>query len=390
MATRPVEYSYKNGFALALYERLRLEPGNLCFSPFSIRTALGMTYAGARGETAAEMGRALDLPPSDEALHALVGDLLGRLESSGGAAAMNVANALWSQEGLPLQTDFASLVSRHYGAPVNLVDFRRDAEAARGAINRWVENATRERIRELIPTGGVSSDTRLALVNAVFFKGSWALPFGEGNSHDARFHLEGGATVKARLMFQIKHVRYFEDRDLQAVELPYVGEDLLMVLALPRRENGLPDLEARLTAQSIDRWVDRMGREEVKLHVPRFKISWGTANISKALIAMGMAAAFDRVRADFSGINGRRSPDAEALFISSVFHQAFVEVDEEGTEAAAATAVVMDAVMSPRFRPPPPPIPVFRADHPFLFAIRHRSSGAILFLGRVSDPSRER
>jgi serpin B len=163
-----------------------------------------------------------------------------------------------------------------------------------------------------------------------------------------------------------------------------------MVLALPRRENGLPDLEARLTAQSIDRWVDRMGREEVKLHVPRFKISWGTANISKALIAMGMAAAFDRVRADFSGINGRRSPDAEALFISSVFHQAFVEVDEEGTEAAAATAVVMDAVMSPRFRPPPPPIPVFRADHPFLFAIRHRSSGAILFLGRVSDPSRER
>ena len=282
MATRPVEYSYKNGFALALYERLRLEPGNLCFSPFSIRTALGMTYAGARGETAAEMGRALDLPPSDEALHALVGDLLGRLESSGGAAAMNVANALWSQEGLPLQTDFASLVSRHYGAPVNLVDFRRDAEAARGAINRWVENATRERIRELIPTGGVSLRYEAGAGQCRLLQGlRGRCRSGRETPHDARFHLEGGATVKARLMFQIKHVRYFEDRDLQAVELPYVGEDLLMVLALPRRENGLPDLEARLTAQSIDRWVDRMGREEVKLHVPRFKISWARRTFRK-------------------------------------------------------------------------------------------------------------
>ena len=389
MATRPVEVSYKNGFAVALYDQLRRAHGNLCFSPFSIRTALGMTYAGARSETAAEMGRTLDLPPSDEALHALVQTMRQRLEARGDSCEMTIANALWSQEDAPLQTEFASLVSRHYGAPVNLVDFRRDPEAARAAINRWVAEATREKISELIPQGRLGQDSRLVLANAVFFKGAWAEPFKEWLTQDAPFHLAGGGTVDARLMFQQKRVGYFEGDGLQAVALPYHGGELAMLLVLPERKDGLGDLEKQLTAETIDRWVHRMRSETVKLHVPRFTFSWGTADVKDALAAMGMASAFDRRRADFSGINGRQPPDDEALFISSVFHRAFIEVNEEGTEAAAATAVEMVRTLSmPSVRPPA--TPVFRADHPFLFAIRHDASGAILFMGRVSNPTQER
>jgi len=387
MATRPVEVSYKNGFALALYERLRHAPGNLCFSPFSIRTALGMTYAGARGATATEMGRALDLPPSDEALHALVRNMRQSLETGAGAGEMSFANALWSQEGAPLQTDFASLVSRYYGAPVNLVDFRRDPDAVRGAINRWIADATRERIRELIPQGGIGPDARLILANAVFFEGAWDEPFDEDDTQDAPFHLEAGGTVDARLMYEQRSVWYFEDDDLQTVALPYRGHEFSMVLTLPKRRDGLADLEARLGAQTQDR-SGRMEHRSVKLHVPRFTISWGTADVKDALSAMGMTTAFDQRRADFSGINGRQPPDTEALFISSVFHRAFIEVDEEGTEAAAATAVEMVRCLA--MEPSrPPAIPVFRADHPFLFTIRHDASGATLFMGRVSDPTHE-
>jgi serpin B len=342
-----------NDFALAMYGLLRHRPGNMFFSPFSIRVALGMTHAGARGETAAQMREALRISSSDETLHVAFAETVQRLNAAGGGKyEMAVANSLWGQDGLPLQPGYLDLIARHYGGSMNLVDFRRAAEAARMTINQWVEDKTRQKIRELIPSGGLSAETRLVLVNAVYFKGMWVLQFRRGATREEPFRLEGGGT-----------------------EL------------LPDRKDGLRDLEKTLSARLFHDCVAQMDVREVKLFLPRFKITWGTLNLGEQLTALGMSLAFTRSQADFSGINGHEPPDDDSLFISGVFHKAFVEVNEEGTEAAAATAVSMAPAAA--LRPSNPP-PLFRADHPFLFAIRDRKSGAILFLGRIADPTSER
>ena len=378
-----------NDFALALYGRLGQRPGNLLFSPFSIRTALGMAQAGAKGETATQMREALCLPSSDEALHAAFAEIVQRLNAAGGGEyEMAVANSLWGQDGAPLEPEFLDLIARHYGGGMKLVDFLGGAEAARVTMNQWVEDQTRRKIRELIPPGTLNSDTRLVLLNAVHFKGTWVLPFRTEATSDEAFHLEGGGVVHAPLMHEHERVRYVQGEGYQAVDLAYRGGDLSMLVLLPERKDGLPDLEARLSARMLHDCVEQMRTGEVRLFLPRFKITWGTVNVRDQLAVLGMPLAFARFRADFSGINGHEPPHAEALFISDVFHKAMVEVNEEGTEAAAATAVVMEAAlgMGPSR---PRPVPVFRADHPFLFAIRDRKSGAILFLGRMSDPAWE-
>jgi serpin B len=376
-----------NDFALAMYGQMRREEGNLFFSPFSIRIALCMTQAGARRETAAEMKEALGISLSDEELHVAFARIIQRLNAAGGGAyEMAVANSLWAQDGAPLLPDYLDLIARHYEGGLNLVDFRRAAETARVTINQWVEARTRQKIQQLIPSGALNADTRLVLVNAVYFKGMWVLKFRAGATRNELFYLEGGGSTKVPLMYQEAEIGYVQAKGYQAVELAYQGGDLSMLVFLPDKKNGLPELETRFSVRELNDCTDRMRERRVKLFLPRFRMTWGAIDLRPPLDALGMRLALTRFRADFSGINGHEPPHEDSLYISAVFHKAFVEVNEEGTEAAAATAVAVTRSMS---MTRPPPVPVFRADHPYLIAIRDRKSGAILFLGRVANPSRE-
>ena len=380
------EQQFKNDFALALYGLLRERQGNLFFSPFSIRTALGMACAGARGETALEMNRTLGFAASDETLHTAVAALLERLNTAGaGLYEMAVANSLWSQDGAPLRAEFLDLVARHYTGAMNPVDFQRDPESARTLINRWVEDKTKQKVRNLIPQNGISAQTRLVLANAVSFKGLWELPFDELATRDQPFHLEGGREVSAPLMQHHARVRYMQAEGYQAVDLDYRGGDLSMLVILPDRKLQLRDFEESVSVGMLESCMAQLIKRVVEISLPRFKMAWAL-ELKPHLSSLGMPLAFSRFRADFSGINGHAPPHEDSLLISAVFHKAFVEVNEEGTEAAAATAVVMEAMMGMGRSMPPRP-PTFRADHPFLFAIRDRKSGAILFLGRMADPT---
>jgi serpin B len=377
-----------NDFALAMYGHLRQQPGNLFFSPFSVRTALGVAYAGARGETATQVSMALFFPPSDEKLHIALAEIIHRLNAAGGGKyEMAVANSLWGQDGAPLQAGFLDLVARHYAGGVHLVDFRRSAEAARVTINQWIEDNTRQKIGELIPSGALNADTRLVLVNAVYFKGMWVLQFRKADTHEEPFYFEDGGSVRAPLMQQQGEIRHLRAQGYQAVDLNYRGGDLSMLILLPDKKDGLRNLEMSLSRHMLDDCVAKLGVREVKVILPRFKFTWGTVNMGDQLTALGMPLAFDQSRADFSGINGHTPPDEQALFISAVFHKTFIEVNEEGTEAAAATAATARVITS--MYSTPPRVPVFRADHPFLCAIRDRKTGAILFLGRISNPTQE-
>jgi serpin B len=380
-----------NEFALALYWQSRQQPGNLLFSPFSIRTALMMALAGARGETAAQISKALHISSTADMLHVGFADIIRRLNSAGeGKYEMAVANSLWGQGGASLKPEFLELIARDYQGLMQLVDFRGTADAACAKINRWVEDKTRRKIRDLIPPGSLNADTRLVLVNAVYFKGMWVLQFQRRATSDEPFYLEDGKKVRVQLMHQRDWIGYLQTDGYQAVELIYRGHDLSMLVLLPDRKDGLRDLEKKLSARMLHECVTRMEVREVKLFLPRFKITWGTVDMRNHLTELGMPLAFTRLQADFSGINGYEPPSENSLFLSAVFHKAFVEVSEEGTEAAAATAAVSREDAAALLSSKPPPVPIFRADHPFIFAIRERKSGAILFLGRITDPTRER
>jgi serine protease inhibitor len=377
-----------NDFTLALYEQLRQRPGNLFFSPFGIRAALGMAEAGANGETASQMRGALHISSSDETRHVDFARISERLNAAGvGEYEMRIVNSLWCQDGASLKSEFLDLIARHYGGDANLVDFEHAADSARETINHWVEEKTRQKIRDLIAPGGIDADTRLVLVNAVYFKGKWVLRFLETATRDEPFYLEGGGTVQAPLMRQEGPIWYLRAEDYQAVDLRYRGGDLSMLVLLPDRREGLRDLERALSTRMLNQCMARTRQTRVKLFFPRFKVTWGASDLKDQLTALGMPLAFARFQADFSGINGREPPAEDSLFISTVVHKAFVEANEEGTEAAAATAALMAEAAASRSSKPPP-VPVFRADHPFLFAIRDWKTNAILFLGRIMDPTR--
>jgi serpin B len=287
---------------------------------------------------------------------------------------LNVANRLWGQDGYPFLDSYINFIGAHYDAPLALADFEMNAEAERVRINDWAEEETRGRIENLIPPGGVDSATTLVLTNAVYFKGMWLQKFEPDNTEDAVFH-GTHAESSVPLMYQKAEFNYQETEYAQVLELPYVGDEISMVVVLPKPDSGvnLAMVESRLTAETLDEWLGLMREQEVSVYLPRFEMTWGTKDISRDLQALGMRSAFDAETADFSGMTER-----EDLFVGPVFHKAFVAVDEEGTEAAAATAVVMKRTAMPVQI-------VFRADHPFMFAIRHKETGAIMFMGRVSD-----
>jgi serpin B len=367
-----------NAFAFDLYGRLRsAQPGNLFFSPQSISTALAMTYAGARSATATEMARTLHFSLPQEQLPAAYARLLAALNGPGGERhyQLSIANRLWGQRGTAFLEPFLTVTRKDYGAELGLADFAKDAEAARAEINAWVRKQTADKINDLIPHGVLGPDTRLVLANAIYFRGTWARQFNKSATQDQPFHVSPDRTVVVPLMFGKLRVGYAGHADgaLKVVELPYEGDDLSMLVLLPDAADGLATLEARLTAETLRGWTGDLARREVLVYLPRFSVESRFA-LAPTLGAMGMPLAFSD-REDFSGMDGRRD-----LFVSAVVHKARVEVDEKGTEAAAATGAVM-GLTAVREEPP-----VFRADHPFVFVIRYNPTGAILFLGRVVDP----
>jgi serpin B len=374
----PALVAGNNAFALALYHRLNTADGNLFFSPFSISTCLGMTYAGARGRTASQMALTLHFSTGSEqtavAFCALLKTVLPSPSPKG--VEFDTANGLWGKKERPLLPAFVNSAAQDYGAAVEQADFVNAPEPVRQEINNWVKGKTRGRIEDLLEPGVVSKTTRLVLVNAIYFKGQWKQQFATNETSTALFAVGADRKEPVRLMHLTASFKYLETEGLQLLELPYETGALSMVVLLPRQADGLKALEAELNASSLDRWLAAARAGKVNVFLPRFKLK-ERLRLAGTLAGMGMPEAFS-LGADFSGINGRRD-----LFISEVVHQAFVDVNEQGTEAAAATATVMKPTAIIR----PAPIPTFRADHPFLFLIRHNPSGSIIFLGRLASPA---
>ena len=362
-------------FALDLYTRLGNHEGNLFLSPYSVSTALAMTYAGARGETARQMADVLCFSTAPEQLHSTFAALLALDHASGSQAGcqLRMANALWGQTGYGFLEGFLALTRERYGAALRQVDFASATEEARQIINTWVEDRTDHQIKEMLHRDNLSPATVLVLTNAIHFKGNWASRFHREHTQDGSFWMNRLEKVVVPMMHQMRKFGYATDGELSLLELPYVGEDLSMVVLLPKEVDGLARLEQSLTAENLERWLAQLHLQPVRVALPRFALD-ARFDLARTLEEMGMTDAFNGARADFSGMTGRRE-----LWIDEVIHQARVEVNEEGTEAAAATAVVMRKG---------PPIADFVTDHPFLFLIRHRPTGSILFLGRVLNPRR--
>jgi serpin B len=342
-----------------------------------------MAWGGARGETAEEMQRALRLPgPAAEAMRES-GRLLAELQGGERGVTFRVANRLFGERSYRFEPSYLEATRAAYGASLEPVDFRRGFEAARVLVNEWVEAQTEKRIRDLVPPGGLNADTRLVLVNAIYFLGDWAKPFKREATRAAPFHKSPSAKIEVPTMHQTETFGWMRGDGFQALDLPYERGGFSMLVLLPDAVDGLAALEDGLSADALDRVVAALAPTWVAQALPKFEVNPArAASLSPLLRDLGMSAAFDRGQADFTGIADPPDP-RDRLFIGEVFHKAFVRTDEEGTEAAAATAVPMMRIGSAM---PSQPVP-FVADHPFLFVIRDNASGLVLFLGRVSDPS---
>jgi len=368
-------------FAFDLYGKLKdNDPnGNLFFSPYSISTALSMTYAGARGNTEKQMAETLHFTLPNQRLYPAFGALQKQLiqEDKSCGYRLLLANALWLQKGEPVLKDFLDLNKQFYDAGLTLLDFKNETEKSRQIINNWVEEKTEDKIEDLILPNGVNPDTALVLTNAIYFKGEWKNKFSWWRTRHRDFKVSAKNKVEVHMMHLKKGFKYYEDEKIQALELPYKGDELSMLVLLPRETGGIKELENTLTTESLNELLSQVRQRKVDVYLPRFKITWGSFSLNKALIALGMPDAFDRDKADFTGINGKTD-----LWISDVFHKAWVEVNEKGTEAAAATKVGISAAGTVNIPPP-----IFYADHPFIFIIKDNRSGSILFMGRVMNPA---
>ena len=363
-------------FAIDLYHQLTNKPGNLLFSPYSISVALAMTYAGARGATATQMAQALHFGLEQTQLHPAFAALQDRLNAvqQAGHVKLGVANSLWPHKQYAFLPEFMTLLKECYGVEITPVDYRQAAEAARQLINAWVEAKTEKKIVELIPDGTLDDLVRLVLVNAICFKGDWARQFDPTRTQDAPFWITPDKSVTVPMMHQTTSLRYQHVGDVHALELPYAGNDLSMSILLPDRIDGLDELQASLTVERLAMWTQQLWEVDVEVFLPKFKTEFAVT-LNKVLEDLGMPDAFNQFKANFSGMDGRE----KWLYIAFVLHKAFIDVNEEGTEAAA-TAVIMKARGLPELSV------AVRADHPFIFLIRDNSTGSVLFMGRVSNP----
>ncbi|XP_074549278.1 leukocyte elastase inhibitor-like [Halichoeres trimaculatus] len=370
-------------FSLALFKQLsdNDKKANVFFSPFSISSALAMVTLGARGNTATQMSECLKTQECQDEVHSSFGQLLGELNKADAPYALSVANRLYGEQSYQFVEDFLGSTRKYYDAELEAVDFIANFEAARANINSWVESKTQGKIKDVLAQGVVDSLTRLVLVNAIYFKGSWLKKFQESSTRDAQFRLNKNETKSVKMMHQKSKfpLTYIPEGNCQILEMPYIGKELSMLIFLPNNieddSTGLEKLEKELTYDNFVEWTrpDMMDTVEVMVGLPRFKME-EKYDLKNVLMSMGMVDAFDMGRSDFSGM----SP-ANDLVLSKVVHKAFVEVNEEGTEAAAATAAVM--MLRCAMRPA-----TFIADHPFLFFIRHNPSMSILFSGRYCSP----
>jgi serpin B len=369
-----------DGFARRLFARLAVEPGNVVVSPASVESCVALALAGARGQTAAQIVETLGLTPAERNDPGLLIDRYRTPAAQGPSnkddpSALVVANSAWVQKGFPIHAAYRELLATNDRATFELVDFATQTEAARLAINAWVDVKTQHKIKELLAPGVLDSSARLVLANAIYFKGRWLEPFDKDATQDQPFHRPDAADVTVPLMHRDARYKYLETESYQAVQLPYVQGDLSMAVWLPRSADGLADMEREICTQGIANSLAKLRPSAVDLYVPRFKLD-EQSSLGEALVALGMKDAFSP-RADFSGISD------QPLSLSAVVHQALVEVDEEGTEAAAATGAI--AVTSAAL-PDVAPKKIFRADHPFVFAIRNHRSGDVYFMGRMAKP----
>jgi serpin B len=378
-------------FAFDIYKELRDEDGNLFYSPYSISLALAMTYAGARGDTEAQMAAALHYLLPQERLHPAFNSLDQALASRGQGAAgkdekgfrLHVVNAIWGQQGFQFLDDYLDTLAENYGAGLRVLDFIKETEQSRVTINDWVSDQTEQRIKDLVPPGAIDQMTRLVLTNAIYFNAAWLHPFDKDATSNADFYLLDGSKVSVPMMRQTESYGYnalpFPSSQLnappayifRAVELPYDGNELSMVIIMP---DDLADFEARLTGELVTEIISHLEYQQVALSMPKWEYDY-TLGLKKALTSLGMGQAFTEA-ADFSGMDGQHD-----LLIQDVLHKAFVSVDEAGTEAAAATAVVVGTTSMPA-----EPV-TLTIDHPFIYLIRDIESGAVLFVGRVLNPN---
>ncbi len=364
-----------NRFAFDLYGRLRSRPGNLFCSPQNISTAFAMTFAGAAGGTRDEMAAVFHFPASQDSFHAAFGAVLASLDrgTALGGYQLSLANRLWGQRGMGFLPAFLDITRRHYGAQLQTLDFVGHASTSRDTINAWVASKTGGRIPDLMPPNSVNRDTRLVLTSAIYFKGLWENRFDPKYTLVNPFHVAPGVDRSVPTMHATLDCRTGYAAGVQLLELPYRGGDLSMVILLPDSLYGLGALEQRLDADTLGAWLATLGDDRLPVALPRFKITT-SLSLVETLTEMGMPSAFQPFQADFSGMDGARD-----LFIAAAVHKAYVDVNEEGTEAAAATGVSMGATSVPARQ--------FVANHPFVFVLRDNITGSLLFVGRVSDPS---
>ena len=363
-----------NQFAFDLYSRYKNQ-GNVFFSPCSISTALAMTYEGARGQTAEEMKNVFYFPEDNLLRRSAFARLYNEINKKDKEYRLSTANALWAQKDFTFLQEYFNTIDQYYGGKVTNLDFIGETEKSRKIINDWVEDQTNDKIKDLIPPNAVNSLTRLVLTNAVYFKGDWVLKFDKRKTTETDFRVSSSKTVQVPMMSltgEKAKFNYAEDEQLQIIELPYEGNELSMLVLLPKEDN-LQALEDSLSPEQLNAWRDTLYETQIDVYLPKFKLETKYF-MAQDLEQMGMPTAFQWPGADFSGMTGK-----DDLFISAVIHQAFVEVNEEGTEAAAATAVVMTMGMAMPNE--------FRADHPFIFIIQQKDTGNILFLGKITDPS---
>lgn len=357
-------------FGLDLYRKLSEAPGNLLFSPYNLYLALGMAHAGARGETALQMSHALHFILPQQDLHPTFDALSLALKFSP-KIELYSANAFWGQRGYPFRQEYVDALAAYYGAEIHLMDFQTAPEACRECINCWVRERTRERIKELLPKGSVDPQTRLVLTSAIYFRGRWAVEFDPEDTFEGPFTRLDGSQVTVPFMASSGGTFHCVwDTEYQAMELPYSGGDIAMVIILPKLD--FREFEDSLGMDRLKEVLDRLSPEYLRVVMPKFSTAW-SSELQGVLASMGMTLPFTPM-ADFSGMGDG------GVYLGGIYHTAWIKVDEWGTEAAAATGGVLKPVGVPR---------EFRIDRPFIFLIRDRGTGTILFLGRVLDPRRD-